>query len=253
MTNAIRSPELATSFGLSSSSRLSSPEDVLAALTTMPRPPTIGLANWEGMTNAERLAFNAPNEGQTARANIVGNRIHVIPDGKLRSDLPTITLPNNVGAEGFSPGLFTHDYLVAVLAPPVLRGPAGLAAVERALIADPTPGRDAPASPRGTRNDVGDIVLSNAPNFVRSYVIRSSDPRRSDVVVNYTTPGHFLSEGFVMRFAELRRDGRVELVTYGEGNSLKQIEAFSERWGPVARDAWLGNSRAVFRSALGRQ
>lgn len=159
-----------------------------------------------------------------------------------------------MSARGFSPGLTTHDYLVPVLAPRELSGPARLAAVGRALVANPTPGRNQPSSPTGARNDVGGLVWGDGgDNFVRSYVIPSSNPNRSDAVVNYTIKGeHTMDEGFVMRFAEMRSDGRVELVTYGEGDAIKQAEALSRIWEPIVNDVWTANAGEVFRAALGR-
>lgn len=90
-------------------------------------------------------------------------------------------------------------------------------------------------------------------NFVRSYVIPSSDPNRSATVVNYTVSGeHTMHEGFVMRFAELRADGRVELVTYGEGNAFKQMEALSAIWEPIVARVWTENATEIFNTAQGR-
>ncbi|HEX8389100.1 MAG TPA: hypothetical protein VF636_08795 [Sphingomonas sp.] len=238
--------------------RSSTPERALEAITSAERPIAEGLAQWSSLSSAERLrtASGAPEPRiELARAEVRNGRVFVIPERDLRSDLPTLNLPNNVGARGFSPGLMTHDYLVPVLAPRELSGPAGLAAVGRALVANPTPGRDQPSSPTGTRNDVGGLpyLPDGGDNFVRSYVIPSSDPRRSAAVVNYTIRGeHALNEGFVLRFAELRRDGRIELVTYGEGNALKQSEAIELIWGPMVTEAWAVNANEVFRAALGR-
>ncbi len=69
---------------------------------------------------------------------------------------------------------------------------------------NPTPGRDLPASPGGTKNNVGNIPIMDGDNFVRSYVVASPDPTKySDIVVNYTIAGdHKLAEGYVMRFGE---------------------------------------------------
>lgn len=87
-------------------------------------------------------------------------------------------------------------------------------------------------------------------NFVRSYGIPTTDPRRSAAVVNYTMQGeHAMSEGFVIRFARLRPDGRIELVTYGEGNALTQ-SSYSRfyRGGVVAR-VWTENATEIFIAA----
>jgi hypothetical protein len=234
--------------------RSSTPERALEAITSAERPIAEGLAQWSSLSSAERLriASGAPEPRiELARAEVRNGRLFVIPERDLRSDLPTLNLPNNVGARGFSPGLTTHDYLVPVLAPPSLSGPGGLAAVERALAANPTPGRDRPSTPTGTRNDVGGLVPWDwGDNYVRSYVIPSSNPNRSDTVVNYTIKGeHAMDEGFVLRFAELRPDGRVELITYGEGNAFLQSDRFERGWKGIVERAWTGNAQEIFGAA----
>ena len=236
--------------------RSTTPERALGAITSPERPIGQGLAEWSARSSADRLriASGAPEARiELARVEIRNGRVLVRPEDRLRSDLPDIDLPNNVGAQGFSPGLTTHDYLVPILAPASLNGRAGLAAVERALVANPTPGRDQPSSPTGTRNDVGDLIPGPTDwgdNFVRSYVIPSSDPRRSAAVVNYTINGeHALNEGFVLRFAELRPNGRIELVTYGEGNALAQSEATGFIWRDDVTAAWTDNAREIFATA----
>lgn len=230
------------------------PERALDEITSADRPADVSIVDWSRMSSAEQLRTSLGIEAprvQLARAEIVGNRVHITPESDIRSDFPSFTIPNNVGAEGFSPSITTHDYLVTNLAPATLTGPAGLAAVGRALVANPTPGVDFAASPRGARNDVGDLVLGDGDNnFVRSYSIPSSDPNRSATVINYTIAGeHTMAEGFVMRFAELRSDGRVQLVTYGEGNALKQSEATRFIWGDRVQTVWTQNAREIFATA----
>jgi len=250
---------LSPAFGAFPPPTSTSPERVLDAITSVRRPIGEGLAQWSSLSSAEqlRVASGAPEaQIQFARVDIRNSRILVRPDERLRSDLPDLSLPNNVGARGFSPGLTTHDYLVPVLAPASLSGPAGLAAIERALVANPTPGRDLPSSPTGTRNDVGDLpyTVDGGDNFVRSYVIPSSDPRRTATIVNYTIRGeHALHEGFVLRFAEMKQNGRIELVTYGEGNALRQSEAAEFIWGRLVDEAWMNNARQVFHEALAQR
>lgn len=238
--------------------RSTTPEQALDAITSVERPIDEGLAQWSEMSSAEqlRVASGAPEPRiELARTEVRNGRVVILPERELRSDLPTVNIPNNVGARGFSPGLTSHDYLVPVLAPPTLSGPGGLAAIERALVANPTPGRDQPSTPTGARNDVGDLIPGDGDtNFVRSYVIPSSDPRRSDAVVNYTIHGeHAMHEGFVMRFAELRSDGRIELITYGEGDAFLQSDMFEKGWGGIVERVWTGNAVEIFRDALERR
>lgn len=98
------------------------------------------------------------------------------------------------------------------------------------------------------------VPFDEGDNFVRSYVIPSTNPRRTAAVVNYTIRGeHASDEDFVLRFAELRRDGSIGLITYGEGNALVQSEATAGLWRDDVAAAWTGNAREIFRNALGRR
>jgi hypothetical protein len=230
------------------------PEQVLSSITSSERPRDISLVEWSKMSSVEQLRTVqgiAEPTLQLARAEVVRDRVNIIPETDIRSDLPTFNIPNNVFAEGFSPGLFSHDYIVTNIAPSTLTGAAGLSAVGAALVRNPTPGQDSAATGKGARNDVGNLVLGDGDdNFVRSYVIRSNDPLRSDAIVNYTIVGeHTMSEGFVMRFAELLPNGRIQLVTYGEGAALKQSEALSGIWEPIVNRVWTENAQEIFSSA----
>ena len=181
-----------------------------------------------------------------------GVMIDIKPEQDLSTSLPNITIPNNVGAEGFGRSILQHDYIVINHAPRDLSGQKGLKAVEKALRDRPTPGASKTATPEGTRNDVGNLApLDGDDNFVRSFVVDSKDPNRSDIVVNYTIDGeHILEEGFVMRYAELDKDGRVTLVTYGEGNALPQVEALESLvWGGAVEKIWGDNAKMIFDQA----
>jgi hypothetical protein len=193
---------------------------------------------------------------QIARADIRDGKIAITPDKNLMQDLPTATLPNNVGAAGFSPGIFSHDYLVVNRAPSELRGREGLDAVGKALLENPTPGKDTAASGNGSRNDVGPLdptgLIDGGTNFVNSYSVKSTDPTsRSDMVVNYTIKGeHMLHEGFVMRYGRLNNDGSIDLITYGEGNALYQVEALEGAlWGDQVKQVWTDNANEIFDRA----
>jgi hypothetical protein len=52
-----------------------------------------------------------------------------------------------------------------------------------------------------------------------------------------------------MRYAEFTPNGRVQLVTYGEGDALKQSEALSRIWEPIVNDVWTKNAQEIFSSA----
>lgn len=227
--------------------------NVLQAITSARRPERIAPNDWAKKSSVDQLRMVTPGAGsiQLARADVRGGQIFIRPE---RSDFPSITLPNNVGAVGFSPGWMIHDYLAAFPAPPTLRGPVGLAAIGAALIANPTPGKDQPSTPVGTRNDVGDLVpFDGDTNFVRSYVRPSDDPRtRSVTVVNYTIKGeHAMDEGFVLRFAELKRDQAIDLITYGEGTAFFQSFMLQPIWPIMVERAWQANAREIFASAAG--
>lgn len=102
-------------------------------------------------------------------------------------------------------------------------------------------------------NDVGEIVqpIDGGTNIVRSYVIKSDQPNRTDIVVNYTVDGkHMLDEGFVMRYGEMGPNGGVRIVTYGEGDALLQVEALEGLvWGDGAQKIWNDNAQEIFDQA----
>ncbi|WP_250626770.1 RHS repeat-associated core domain-containing protein [Pinirhizobacter soli] len=131
------------------------------------------------------------------RAIVANGQIYIRPENGAAPAIGPI--PNNVGAVGFGPGnLSFHTYDV--------RTPSTLSLTQArdGLMYNPTPGWDLPASPGGTKNNVGNIPIMDGDNFVRSYVVASPDPTKySDIVVNYTIAGdHKLAEGYVMRFGE---------------------------------------------------
>lgn len=225
-------------------------EEIIRSITTVRRPEWVDPQRWEQQSSAEQLRSVSPSAGaiQLARADISGNRIFVRPE---RSDFPFVVLPNNVGAEGFSPGWRTHDYFVAVYAPPGLRGPAALAAIGAALVLNPTPGNDFPAMPTGAVNNVGHLTgPDHGSNLVRSFRVPSSNARRSTTVVNYTITGeHSMDEGFVLRFAELKHDSSIVLNTYGEGNAWRQWAAFSPLWWKQIKRVWRRNALEILNSA----
>jgi hypothetical protein len=117
---------------------------------------------------------------------------------------------------------------------------------------NPTTGRDREATRKGVVNDVGHLrPLDKDTNYVKTYRVPSKDPNRSDAVINYTIPGaHMANEGFVIRFARLRKDGRVEIVTYGEGNAVEMNPLTRGYWEPRVNEAWTKNSLAVIKRAL---
>lgn len=197
---------------------------------------------------------------QVARAEIrqssSGAMIDIMPEDDLMKGLPNVSIPNNVGAEGFGRDMWQHDYLIVTDAPRNLNGPEALKGVGDALKNNPAPGDSKRASLEGTLNDVGDIApLDGDSNNVRSYVIKSDQPNRTDIVVNYTVDGqHILDEGFVMRYGEMMPDGSIRIVTYGEGDALPQVEALEGlMWGAAAEEIWNGNAQEIFDQAVSAQ
>jgi hypothetical protein len=184
-----------------------------------------------------------------ARAELSDGRVKIIPDDPKAQGVQTYTIPNNVGAKGYPKS--NHTYYVDTLAPVNFRGADGLRLIGRSLQADPTPGKDLLASSRGTRNDVGDIApMDGDTNFVRSYWVPSTDPKASGTVINYTIANeHILEEGYVIRRAVERSDGRIVLRSYGEGNSIYQSENIEGLWRGRATQVWQQNAQDIFATA----
>ena len=179
--------------------------------------------------------------------------------------LPSFAIPVQPGTEEYSTdSWFYHDYDSSVSVPlngyDALRfSDDGLAALEAALIENPTPGDDSPASINGTRNDVGNLApLDGDDNFVFSFVVDNPDPNQSDIVVNYTIDDqHVLADGYVGRMIQrhdLTPDDLTDenysysLVTFGEGDAFIQgvVEGPAEL---VADYEWYQNSYEIFDTA----
>jgi uncharacterized protein RhaS with RHS repeats len=100
---------------------------------------------------------------------------------------------------------------------------AGLtSSITQAVIENPTPGNDAPASPEGTRNDAGISRFSGSwGDKVNSYVTKDSNG--NTVVVNVTIPGeHALNPGYVAQ-AIIPGSESTRIVVVGEGNAQIQV------------------------------
>ena len=228
-------------------------------LPSPPRPNPSPESLHQTAENAlEKIGAKRENEQgvQVARSEIRqlpdgSTIIDIMPEDDLMPGLPDVSVPNEVGAEGFERNMRQHDYLYIDDAPTELNGPEALRAVGEALRQSPTPGQSYPATPEGTLNDVGNITPGDGDtNFVRSYVIESNVTNRSDMVINYTVDGqHALDEGFVMRYAEMDPNGGINIVTYGEGNAWPQVEAMEWYWGPIAQETWSDNAKKIFDQA----
>ena len=161
----------------------------------------------------------------------------------------TVDLPSEYcWARGF---VTNHGYGVTSWFPDTVRGLDGLARVGQALVKHPTSDKHA-ATPIGSQNDVGDLApFDGDHNYVKSYRWPSPDPKRmTDVVVNYTVHGkHTADEGAVIRFGMLMPDGRIRLVTYGEGNSWKQSPWLKFLWDDFTKEYWGNNANEIYRDA----
>lgn len=176
------------------------------------------------------------------RAVAAGNMIYILPD---TPGVPSVAIPNTVGAQGFGPrDAHFHIYRVSS------RGGIDGGAIGAGFRNNPTPGQDNPASPSGTRNDVGQIhPFDGGHNNVRSFSVPSPDRSRfTDITINYTIPGeHALNEGFVMGYGERNADGTVTMHHYGEGDAALQNPALGRLWGPQARRTWLRVQQQIRR------
>ncbi|MCR6700955.1 MAG: hypothetical protein NVV68_07330 [Dokdonella sp.] len=207
-----------------------------------------------------------PNNGQNFNRYQYGNnnpykfvdpdgRRSVVKDGQIyiqpeNASVPALApFPNTVGATGVSPSDRSfHTYDVQTNS--ALSG----AQAGEGFRTNPTPGNDSPASPTGTRNNVGPIPTAGENNYVRSFSVASPDPARfTDVTVNYTVAGeHGLAEGFVMRYGEIG-DGGTVLRSYGEGNNWRQNPALENipriGWGGQVEKVWQQNHQEIINGA----
>lgn len=181
------------------------------------------------------------------RSTVKDGQIYIQPENKSVPALPP--MPNTVGAAGVSPS-DTSFHTYDVKTGSSLTGTQAGEGFKN----NPTPGNDKPASPMGTRNDVGPIPTTDGTNIVKSFTVASPDPTRfTDVTVNYTVAGeHGLQEGFVMRYGEIGANGTT-LRSYGEGNNWRQNPALENvplvGWGPQVQQVWQQNHQEIINGA----
>jgi len=114
--------------------------------------------------------------------------------------------------------------------------------IANAVIANPTPGNDQPATPGGTLNE----ALPGG-NMVRSYT--STDVNGNTVVANVTVPGdHALSPGIVSQYI-IGGETSTSVIVVGEGNGLLSIPTTGIARGvfqdKIERDVRVGITNAV--------
>lgn len=110
------------------------------------------------------------------------------------------------------------------------------------MIALPTPGEGA-ATKEGATVDV-DIPGPWGKDDVTSTV--RTDSEGDKYVTNVTQPNHTLHSGFVVRKIMPNGKGGYKIVSYGEGNALKQLAPGATAG---ANAAWSTNSKAIIQKA----
>jgi RHS repeat-associated protein len=181
------------------------------------------------------------------RATVSGGYIYITPEDR---NVPSVSIPNTVGAQGFHPqwGQAFHHYMVEQRSN--LRDGG---AIGRGYRDNPTPGHDSPASPQGTRNDVGPLVpWDGGHNYVRSFSVPSPDPTRfTDLIVNYTIAGqHSMAEGFVIGYGERNANGTYTFRHYGEGNARLQNQRLKFIWGRKVERTWKSVQREIYNRII---
>jgi hypothetical protein len=121
--------------------------------------------------------------------------------------------------------------------------------IAQAVIENPTPGNDSPATATGVKNDAGISPIPNTDNVI-SYV--TGDSNGNTVVVNVTVPGqHILNPGYVAQ-AIVPGDHSTTIFVVGEGNALIQQGPGSALGGAVFQGKIEGDiRRGIYNSTSG--
>ncbi len=132
-------------------------------------------------------------------------------------DIGTFTIPAEHNPGYIGPNEGGHHVYTAEASTPS-SGNVG-ESITQAVIDNPTPGNDSPATAAGVTNDAGISPFPNTDN-VTSYVTRDSNG--NTVVVNVTIPGqHILNPGYVAQ-AIVPGDHSTTIFVVGEGNARIQ-------------------------------
>lgn len=116
--------------------QMAAPWEVRERVDTARRKIEAGRSSQDGIQVARAEIRQSPN----------GTMIDIMPEEDLMKGLPDVSIPNNVGAEGFDRDMWQHDYLIVADAPSDLKGPEALNAVGEALKNNPAPGDSKPAT-----------------------------------------------------------------------------------------------------------
>ncbi len=161
-------------------------------------------------------------------------------------DIGTFTIPaeHNPGHIGPDRGGY-HKYGAETSTPDSNGSLKGVIADE--VIANPTPGKDTPATPEGVVNDAGISPPLPGDDKVISYV--TSDSNGNTVVVNVTVPGaHGLNPGYVAQ-AIIPSASSTSIVVVGEGNAYIQVGPGSAIGGAVFQNKINRDMRrAIYKS-----
>lgn len=220
---------------------------------------------WIAGVDINRYAYSGNDPVNQSDPNghdmyVIGGTSVIAPSPYNGMQAPTVIVPADLdqklgrGSAERSPksfkstDLFSHQTLVET--PSKMKGRSALDAIGKALAENATP-NGGTATVAGTTNDAGNIGPIIGPNEVRSYLVKSGkDSPYSDIVVNVTRANHTLANGYIMRYAIMKPDGSIEIVTYGEGTALKQsslnplVNIFN-RW------VWEANHDEVEEAASG--
>lgn len=127
------------------------------------------------------------------------------------------TIPRPPGHEGISEsGAFYDSYTTG--ASTRSTAPELLGAAAQEVVDNPTPGKDSPATAKGTRNDAGISPFPNHDNVI-SYVTRDSNG--NVVVVNLSVPGEHMFDPAVVSQVIFQNAAGTHIVIVGEGNTIK--------------------------------
>ena len=147
------------------------------------------------------------------------------------SDFEPFTFPTPEGWEDFGSGDYDyHDYTFEDDAG---NGGDGYgSALKSELVNSPTNDSNA-ATESGALNDVGPLAPFSGVDNVTSYTT-------GEGIMNVTEANHTVGSGFVMRKIVPNGKGGFKIVTYGEGNSLKQLVPGADG---MAKRFWTRNAK----------
>jgi hypothetical protein len=136
-------------------------------------------------------------------------------------DIGSFTIPAKENPGYIGPDAPGHHVYNAETSTPA-SSPGLTSSIAQAVIENPTPGNDSPATSGGTRNDAGISRFSGAwGDQVNSYV--TTDSNNNTLVVNVTVPGeHALNPGYVAQ-AIIPGADSTRIVVVGEGNARIQV------------------------------